>query len=571
MSCVILKLKSSITPWNGISAVKENVFKENLKRKLIILLLRKDIKELYKNKKMSEFECENKITVVKNNIVNKWDGILPSITQFTVKKNISNITKEFHTELIKLVTNGHKDQHKYLSIIKYKIIVYGFAIIESINNIVKSKVSTVKTSTNTPLGQSSKTSTLHYFIQEDKDILNFIDNSQRCELILSDIRQLSMASFFFYENDTSINKLNDQQFSLQYRDNVIQAFIHYLKYDSLHSVPSIFKNKYIKPLKYKANMSLDQKIEILESDKSNYNINALDNLLKVVYSKNMFNISANDSVYDESSKFTMFLNLKLNDIDVGKIVHGTVIDVLHNISTTNINDFKLYIATVNEKMHEKILQDVSYLGSYNKKEFVKLSDDLKNMTFMPSWNIYREDKTLHMNTILNFVKNVIFKMCKIYPSFIINNVTEHMEIKNRWGLSEKHLDDLSNFKNKNMFKFLNKFHSDDDKYIFSGDLTELDDIIQLNDNISHSKTTDKYICESLLTYSWLSVFRVFIDSASNLDNDIYFQADKNFYKNRMIQLLTTFLEMETSNKSHLDISFLQVQDNSFKHRLVEKK
>lgn len=310
-------------------------------------------------------------------------------------------------------------------------------------------------------------------------------------------------------------------------------------------------------------MSLDQKIEILDSDKSNYNINALDNLLKVVYSKNMFDSSTNDSVYDEFRKFTTFLQTKLNDIDVTKIIHGTVIDILYNISSTNNDDCKLYIDIVNETMHEKILQDVIQLVSYNPKEFNKLSDDLKNMTFMPSWNIYKEDKTLHIKTIVNFVKNVIFKMCKVYPSYIIHNVTEHMEIKKRWGLSEKHLTDLSNFKNKNLFKFLNKFHCDDDKYMFSGDLTELDDIIQLSYNILHSKTADKHICESLLTYSWLSVFRVFIESASNLDNDIYFHADKNFYKKRMIQLLTTFLEMETNNKSHLDISFIQVQHSLF--------
>jgi hypothetical protein len=111
MSSVILKLKNSSTPWNGISNVTEKTFKENLKRKLINLLLRKDIKELYKKKKMYEFECLELV-------VNKWDGILPSRTPFTVIKNVSNITKEFHHELIKLVTNGHKDQQKYLSTIR---------------------------------------------------------------------------------------------------------------------------------------------------------------------------------------------------------------------------------------------------------------------------------------------------------------------------------------------------------------------------------------------------------------------------------------------------------------------
>ena len=582
LSCVILKLKGSMTPWDGILNIKENVFKENLKRKLIVLLLRKDIKELYEKKLFFENEKNGQTKESTTNNIVQWINVLPPLIQFTVKKNLVNITREFHNELIKLIKTGHEEQHKYIGIIRSKMITYGYAIIESINDIVKSKDFTLKTSSNTPYRQNSccnekkDTSTLHYFIKEDNDILSYIDNSEKCELILSDIRNLSTAPLFFYEKNTKYKPIRNQSFSLQYRDNVIEAFIYYLKYDTNHPIPSIFNKNYVKPEKYSSKMTLDQKIEILEADKSNYDINALDNLLRTVNSKKMSNVTHivnNESIYDEIDNFKKFVSLKLENVIVENIVKGSVTDVLHNFSTTNINDFKMYIVNVNETIMEKILQDVADLLNYNEHEFVLWAENLKNMTLLSSWNIYKENKTLHINTILNFVKNVIYKMCKVYPSIINNNIIAHPEIEKRWGLSAKHLNDLNNFKTKNLFKFLNKHHTDnDDKQIFSGDLKENEDIIELCNNIPHANKDDTYICEKLLTYSWLSVFRVFIDSTTNMNiNNDFVDGDKNFFKKRMIQILTTFIEMESNNKKHIDMSMAQIENSSFKYRQLEKK
>lgn len=581
LSCVILKLKSSILPWNGIMNIRENVFKENLKRKLIALLLRKDIKDMYEKKKLDSESISKINTQPQNNNITKWIYVLPPIVNFTVKNSITNVTGEFHNELTKLIKSGHKDQHKYIGIIRSKIISYGYAIIESINDVVKRKELTLKTTSNTPYKQNSccndnkiRSSTLQFFNNEDNKITNYISNSLKCELILSDIRKLSTASLFFYKNDTRYKKISDETFSLQYRDNVIGTFIHYLKYDTLHPVPFAFKKKYTKPVKYDSKMSFDKKIEILESDKTNYDINAFDNLLKIVNAKNMVNINdiiePNSVEYDEMNQFKNFIDLKLNNVNVEDIVQGSFTDVLHNFATTSLNDFKIFIGTTNEIMKDELMQNVGLLN-FNQNETNIWLGKLINMTDVSNWNIYKED-TNNLNTILKFVKNAIFKMCKVYPSFIRNNVTEHFEIKKRWGLSDKHLGDLSNFKNQHTFKYLNKFHSKDDIQIFSGDLTELDDIIQLSNNIPHSNKSDIHVCESLLTYTWLSVFRVFIDSVSNFSNDDKFiDGDKNFFKRRMIELLTTFLEMESINKTHTDISLFQIQQNSFKFRQVEKK
>lgn len=583
VSCVVLKLKSSNSPWNGIMNINESVFKENFKRKLIGLLLRKDIKDMYEKKKIHVYETGTNTSgkdVQINNIV-KWINVLPPIVDFTIKKQISNITGEFHNELIKLIRTGHKDQHKLIGIVKSKIIHYGYAIIESINDVVKSKDFTLKTSSNKPYKQNSccnETNTsstpLQYFNNEDNGISTIINNSAKCELILSDIRELSTASLFFYENETRQKLRIDNTFSLQFRDNVISAFIFYLKYDTHLPVPFIFKEKYVKPSKYNSMMTFQQKIDILESEKSNYDIHALDNLLKIAFSKNKFNASSiinTDYVYHENDSFKQFIDSKINNVVVEDIIQGTVTDVVYQFSILTVDDFKIYIGNVNANMKEKISQDVIDSLNYNKNDFDTWTANLNGMTNNSSWKIFNENSEVHKNTIFNFVKNSIFKMCKVYPSIICNNVTEHLDIKKRWGLSEKHLIDLSNFKEKNLFKYLNKFNSTDDKIIFSGNLDELDDVIHLLNNLPHSKHFDDYILNTLLTYSWLSVFRIFIRSTSELVNPEFNNGDKDFYKKRMVQLLTSFLEIETNNKQHLDIPLTQIQHNSFKYKQIEKK
>jgi hypothetical protein len=201
----------------------------------------------------------------------------------------------------------------------------------------------------------------------------------------------------------------------------------------------------------------------------------------------------------------------------------------------DIDNFKIYLGNVNANMKERILQDAIESLNFNRNDLNNWSANLTGMANTSSWlwSIFNENNIVHKNTILNFIRNSILKMSKVYPSLIRNNVTEHLKIKKRWGLSDKHLNDLSNFKDKNLFKYLNKFDSVDDKILFTGNFDELDDIILLLNHLPHSKKFDNYVFETLLTYCWLSVFRVFIQSTHEIINTDYTGGDVNFYKKRM--------------------------------------
>ena len=87
-------------------------------------------------------------------------------------------------------------------------------------------------------------------------------------------------------------------------------------------------------------------------------------------------------------------------------------------------------------------------------------------------------------------------------------------------------------------------------------------------NIPNSDKYDKNVTNLLLTYSWLSVFRIFIHSASQFNDE---DRDRDHYNKKIIEFLTAFLKIETKNKEFLDISIKQVEDQSFKSRQREKK
>ena len=572
LSCAIIKLKSSFTPWDAIKTTKENLFKDIFIKKIEFFYKNDTIKNLYLNKKIDDLKLQqlaNPISEVVTNSISRWIGVLPPIINFTVKKDIKHIDKSI---IIDLLANP-RDKDNKIGMVKSKIILYGYAIIESINDTVRmvdpSNNLLLKGTDNTPYKQNSccngmddQKSILNYFVNKNPDILEYIYNSKKCEDTLLKLRQLSTPLTFCYNEDTS-NKIKDDQFPKHHLSNIVETFIHHLEFDKNRHIPPIFGNKYSKPSNYESEMSLEQKINIFGKD-SKYNTITFDDILKTVYSKNMksaVSITNDDTTYDETDKFDRFITSMIQNVVPEDIVKGTTIDVMHKFSTTSIDEFKIYILGVNNLMIGGILKVVSYHN--NDKVTNDFNRKLNAVTELSSWNIYKKDDNIQPNTIFfNFVQNAIFNVSKLYPSYIINGKLEHTEKKSRWGLSKTHLDDLQKFNDKNLFEFLDK---NNDKDVFSGDLTELETIIQLSKNIPNSNNYDKDITSLLLTYSWLSVFRVFINSTSQLNDD------EDNYENKMVEILRSFLEIETRNKTHLDISIKQVEDETFKSRQREKK
>jgi hypothetical protein len=575
LSCAIIKLKSSIAPWDGIK-MKEDIFYKEVSRILDDLFKIDYVMKLYdkKEKENQRLRQSVKITDVTTNNISKWVGVLPPIVKFTIDaKNI----KPIDNGIIDYLLKNPEDNNNKIGVIKSKIIFYGYAIIESINEeiakIIKSEPSAnllLGTSGDKPYTQNSccneinnQKNVLAYLSKRENRISEFITNSRKCEAVLLELRQLSTPRTFCYNEDTS-NRIKTDQFPKQHLSNIIETFIHHLKFDENCPIPPMFGETYKKPNGYDSKKSFEEKIEIFR--KANYDTTTFDNILKTVYSKKMKSavaITNDKNTYDESVKFNRFITSMTQNVVPEDIVEGTAVDIMHKFSTTSIDEFKNYILNVNGEMLKKIVDNE------NHENASKFENNLKAITEMSSWNIYKQDvDKIQPNTLFfNFVQNAIFNVSKLYPSFIINSISVRSKDDKRWGLSTKHHEHLDKFNKINLFELLG-IHNDQSKDVFLKDLPELDSIIQLSRNIPNSDKYDKNVTNLLLTYSWLSVFRIFIHSASQLNDD---DRDRDHYNRKIIEILTAFLNIETKNKEFLDISNKQVEEESFKSRQREKK
>ena len=577
LSCAIIKLKSSTAPWDGIK-MKEDIFYKEVSRILEEFFKKDYVMELYDKKEKENQRLRQSVNItdveVTTNNISKWVGVLPPIVKFTVDtKNIKHIDNGIIDDLLK---NPQDDNNK-IGVIKSKIIFYGYAIIESINEeiakIIKSVPSAnllLGTSGDKPYTQNSccnennnQKNVLAYLSKRENRISEFITNSRKCEAVLLKLRQLSTPRTFCYNEDTS-NRIKTDQFPKQHLSNIIETFIHHLKFDKNCPIPPMFGETYKKPNGYDSKKSFEDKIEIFR--KANYDTTTFDNILKTVYSENMKSavaITNDKNTYDESVKFNRFITSMIQNVVPEDIVEGTAVDIMHKFSTTSIDEFKNYILNVNGKMLKQIVDNENHENASN------FEKNLKAITEMSSWNIYKQDvDKIQPNTLFfNFVQNAIFNVSKLYPSFIINGKRAHVGDDKRWGLSTNHHEHLEEFNNKNLFKLID-IYNDDDKDVFSGDLAELETIIQLSKNIPNSDKYDKNVTNLILTYSWLSVFRIFIHSASQFNDE---DRDRDHYNKKIIEFLTAFLKIETKNKEFLDISIKQVEDQSFKSRQREKK
>jgi hypothetical protein len=567
MACVVLKLGSSITPWQTINKVSPSIFKKNLKQKISLLMLNKEIDLLYETKLKND--SSNVIINIQNiDSINKWVNVLPPILPFSVKDSINDMSKGMHSEFTKLVGEGHKSQRNYFEIYRSKVIMYGYGIIELINDIVKKKELLLNTGSNIPYLQnacckneiSSTTSTLDYFINENDKLLNYIDSSSKCELVLSDMKDLTTPPFLIYDENTSKKKhIKNFVDGKQSEVNLILAFNHYLKLNEPGPTPFRFS-----------------KLFSIKDKEDKYDNTNLDNVLKIVFDSNLVLIKPNIFI-DSHIDFENFINdivdksIIEKDIVDESIIEKDIVDdsiiekdsfneLLFNIKNKNkTDDFKIYLSNLNANIKEKILEPIHYYLPDNQKIFWE--KNLSELSEWTKWNIFQENKTNAIPIIKQYIKNAVNNMINTYPSMIINKVTTFQPVTKRWKFAPKHIKDIENYQNETLYTELNKFNFEDDGILFSTNREKLQEIIAFLDIIPN-ETTEKYddiVYQELYTYCLLSVFYIYLIIG---DNEI---------KERTIELLTSFLHIEVLNKLEIDKSSHMIEKDIFKSRETEKK
>jgi hypothetical protein len=538
IACVVEGCKSSIAPWKSIKKLNATKIADRMKVIMDKYILKRDeINELYLKKR--EYIVLNPDTIPnEEHSITKWHQYLPPVVQYSIVKKINNISADFHKEFIELLNNGKANQHHYYNIIKSKANQYGYAIMEAINKIVKSKDLLLKTSSLIPFmenaccNETKNYIPIVYFIEEDENIKVYLHSMLKLSSIIKDVKEISKASLLYHPNFTGIKYPTIPIGHLE--ENVYAAFIHYCNFDRGLPIPESYRvicNE--KPAGYQVNWSLQDKKEFLKKNGKNYTVDNLYQLMSYVNNNNLVDIM-------KPVEFTK-VDVMKDIIDIldksdSQIIDSNMRDLLRNVlntynpvamvlePTVELNNLKDYLYDKNEVLKDRVFD-------FFKKNaaFLSKNDLTKVMTFISTISSWQDNKQTNdeLYSFIQYMKNVIHSITSIYPTVIFNNIKGY-KVPKHWGLSQNDVQKVENIIEK-YYESIDKFKGDNSILRLLQEVSfTLENVQLLSNNIpvispilkdgkEYYSIFDKNTIISLYIYLFYSILNEFIEMSDDTD------------------------------------------------------
>tara|TARA_Y100000992_G_C21274369_1_gene499025 strand:+ start:4130 stop:10279 length:6150 start_codon:yes stop_codon:yes gene_type:complete len=474
IACVLIKMKSAIPPWDSLRNVKQEVLSNRMKdiiEKYIVPL--NEIQEMYITKKeYISLHPEN--IAPEEHKVQKWLTFLPPVVETKVIPGLKNVSSEFKRDLLEKVKKGDVKQDESINMLKSKNILHGFAVMESINGIVKNKDLLLKTSSKIPFTENAccnedvnLNNPLIYFNEEDPNIKQYLQRVAKNQKTIKDIRILSSARMFYHDESTSISypKLPSDYME----ENIYHAFIHYCNFDKDLPIPEKLKDICGElSTSYNKKANLEEKIDFLKRNGKRFTIHQLHNMMSIINKENMVQIHSRDVFHQVDAFKDMIETLELNNSELfdeplrnllRKVAQKYEPLKMVDTPSDELNDLTDYLILANRKLFKNITVFLDESNMITDSTFNKL---VKFLATAHEWSRETDDKNIdgiNMHNSFLFIQNAIMSIGKIYPELLSNNADFNKVVCKHWGFSEKHEDDIELFLTK-FYKPIEKFKGD---------------------------------------------------------------------------------------------------------------
>ena len=538
IACVVEGCKSSILPWKSIK--KLNATKITDRMKVIMdkyILKREDMNELYLKKRQYIILNPETVTSEEHSIT-KWVHYLPPVVNYSIVKKLHNISPDFHKEFIELMNDGKPKQHDYYNIVKSKANQYGYAIIEAINKIVKSKDTLLKTSSMIPFmenaccNETKNYIPIVYFIEEDENIKINLHSILKLSLLIKDVKEISKAPMLYHASFTGIRYPTIPIGHLE--ENIYAAFIHYCNFDSGLPIPENYRiicNE--KPQGYQSHWSLQDKKEFLKKNGKNYTVDNLyqlmhfvnnDNLVDIIKPVEFTKVDIMKDIIDSLDKSdSLIIDSNMRDL-LRKVLNTYNPHAMVYEATNELNNLKDYLYEKNEILKERVFDFFKTNAT-----FLSKNDITKVITFISTISSWQNNKQTNeeLYSFIQYIKNVIHSITSIYPTVIFNNIKNY-KVPKHWGLSD-------NDKTKVM-TIIEKYYESIDKFKGDGTILRLlqevsftlENIQLLSNNIpvispiikgdkEFYSMFDKNTIISLYLYLFYSILNEFVEMSDDRD------------------------------------------------------
>lgn len=491
IACILDKLSSSdIKLWNSIHKIGSEIMPKQMKDLISKYMLSHPaiIAMLEKKREYLVFEPD---TEIPNQLrLEKWQHFMPPLIDTDVNHKLNPISSGFIKDFWSFMRQGHRDQSKSELAIMNKMSMYGYALIEKIQEIVKSKTLILKTSGNVPFIQNAccneeKTTkkVIEYFGKEEgSPIFQYIQTVHLLSESMYNIHLITKPPFI--QNVFSNRRISIMPTEIM-EENMYSAFIYYCGLDR-GEIPSEFRGFFQDiPEDYHSNLPMIEKIAIIKR-KKRFDIEDLNHLMRIVRKRNHLEIY-NPQIANIIERFQDVLlrfdydNVGKTDILADPMIESHIkiknyisemltgynpvtlyhldMDTQPMVKLLNQLKEELYIA--NEWLYKNIIRFFRKNVNLDRKQFEKLENFLLNMN---EWKI--EDTGTHyydssFYRIQQYFKNAIYDLTHYFPALLLNRSNNtsmlnffetdstnaktskmNKRIHNYWGLSMYDQQDL---------------------------------------------------------------------------------------------------------------------------------
>ena len=460
IACVANKIKSSVEPWNALAKHNE----KTITKKMIDLtnkhiMTNATIKEMMREKQAYLLIEEEEYIPMRHEI-GKWSNFLPPLVQIKLP-TVRPLSSGFEESLSSSLRSGSATQTEQLNAVRGKIVQYAMDIQKSIGKIVSEQDPILTNAAMEPFlsnsccNEEGDVSTIGYFTKRQPDIIN--DNLYVGKLsdILSDVRFMRMAPFFYDNQDTRLiyPPLNNS-FS---EETIYKAFIAYCKYNNDLPVSDDLKRICSdKPSVFDQNSTIKEKIRSLKDQGKVFDSTTLTELMNIINSRNLVTLNISDTSKDP----IQVMRDRLIDIDAKdtQMIPKEFIDkftaCLDTYDTSSsddsetVRDFKNYLATQIDVLTKEIvgeIKDRSTLPKASIKSAVAFVETVMIWATVrkDDGSMSNEDSTLF--NVADFLTNVLSDSISVFPNIILNKVSySDLKIPRHWSLSERHQIDVKN-------------------------------------------------------------------------------------------------------------------------------
>jgi hypothetical protein len=461
IACVMNGSKSATEPWKSIKQFNVDILQDRIKKVLSDFILTNiEIVELYAKKRdYLILNPDEEIPV--EHAIQKWLHFMPPVIPFTVLKTLKGLSSEYKAELITLMREGkhHRDQ---ISMFKTKVLLYGYGVVESINKTAKSKEMLLKTVSRQPFLENSccndkKTvRCLDYFLQEDDTLATHLDMIRSWVSVLSNVKAMSKASMIYHPTSTKIQR---PQISTEFNsESIYMAFIYYCNLDSALPIPEHYLEIMSeKPAGYDSKSTLSEKMEFLKSNGHRFTKTNFKHLMEITNRENLVGIyskTIRGSRVAPMKEFLEYMDSQESTI-IEKPLRDRLLAVIANYDPKQMLEEKEfdrveetkqlnnYLSTANDRMLAVIAGFFQQHGKLPTRKFNQLTEMLANIHM---WNAESGAAgETGMYTVVQFLKNSVYNMSRVYPEAIRNNTVDRNKAAKHWDLSPNHISDIALF------------------------------------------------------------------------------------------------------------------------------